>query len=74
MLQNIERATYTISEFCLTHRLSRSALYKMWERGVGPRYLRTGKKVLISVEAAADWRAQREAQAAAQTAEPATAA
>jgi hypothetical protein len=74
VLQNIERAAYTVPEFCSTHRMSRSALYKLWQMGIGPRYMRNGKKVLITIEAAADWRAQREAQTAAEAAEPATAA
>jgi hypothetical protein len=64
VLQNIERATYTVAEFCSTHRMSRSALYKLWQMGIGPRYMRTGGKVLISVEAAADWRREREAASA----------
>jgi hypothetical protein len=58
-------ATYTIPEFCLAHRISRTALYGAWGAGIGPRRIQIGtgrsSKVLISVEAAADWRAEREA-------------
>jgi hypothetical protein len=39
----------------------------MWAAGIGPRFMKVGVKVLVSVEAAADWRRDRE-QAAAETA------
>jgi hypothetical protein len=55
------RAVFTITEFCDSHRTSRSMLYKMWGEGAGPRIMRVGTKVLISAEAAADWRRAREA-------------
>ena len=58
-------AAYTIPEFCVAHRIGRSALYKLWTEGNGPRRIQVGagrsSKVLISVEAAADWRRDREA-------------
>jgi hypothetical protein len=57
-------ATYTIAEFCLAHRISRTALYDLWNAGNGPRRIQIGtgrsSKVLISVEAAKAWRRQRE--------------
>ena len=58
-------AAYTIPEFCVAHRIGRSALYKLWSEGNGPRRIQVGtgrsSKVLISLEAAADWRREREA-------------
>jgi hypothetical protein len=56
---------YTIQEFCHAHRLSRSKLYQMWDEGIGPRWMYVGTKRLISDEAAADWRREREQAAAA---------
>jgi hypothetical protein len=57
-------ATYTINEFCIAHRVSRTALYALWSAGAGPRRIQIGagrsSKVLISVEAARAWRRQRE--------------
>jgi hypothetical protein len=62
-------ACYTISEFCASHRISRSKLYALWaaeeaakKAGAkpvipAPRRMQVDTKVLISVEAAADWRA-----------------
>jgi hypothetical protein len=59
-----ERAAFTIAEFCEAHRVSRSKLYHLWAAGIGPRFMKVGTKVLISVEAAADWRRGREQAAA----------
>jgi hypothetical protein len=56
----VPRQAFTIREFCEAHRISRTALYKHWEAGTGPRRMHNGTKNLISVEAAADWRRERE--------------
>jgi hypothetical protein len=56
-----ERACFTIAEFCDAHRISRAKLYQLWKAGIGPRVLRVDSKVLITFEAAADWRREREA-------------
>src|SRR5438105_839917 len=56
------RAAYTIDEFCEAHRISRSKLYHLWNERRGPRMMRIGTKVLITAEAAADWRREREAE------------
>jgi len=61
-------AVFTIPEFCAAHRLSRSKLYQLWAAGVGPRKMCIGTKILITVEAAADWRREREAASAAEVA------
>ena len=65
LLAKQNRAAFTVAEFCEAHRLSRSYLYKIWAAGTGPRIMRVGSKVLISIEAAEDWRRAREAAAAA---------
>ena len=51
---------FTVDEFCDAHRISRTHLYAMWRQGLGPRYMLTGAKRLIAIEAAADWRAEAE--------------
>jgi hypothetical protein len=61
-----DRAAFTVDEFCSAHRISRSKLYQMWNAGIGPRIMRIGTKVLITIEAAEAWRREREAEAAAQ--------
>lgn len=55
------RAAYTIAEFCVAHRFSRSKFYQLLDAGLAPRTMKIGSKVLITAEAAADWRAEREA-------------
>ncbi|TYO67072.1 hypothetical protein FXV83_07655 [Bradyrhizobium hipponense] len=58
------RAAYTIREFCAAHRISEAMYFKMRAAGLGPREMRTLRKVAISVEAAAEWRRERENLAA----------
>jgi hypothetical protein len=40
--------------------------FKMKGLGLGPREMRVGRRVLITFEAAAEWRAQREVTTAAE--------
>ena len=58
-------AAQSISQFCSDHAISRSTLYELWARNEGPRKMTVGRKVLISAEAAAEWRKSREVPAAA---------
>ena len=56
----VERAAYTISEFCDAHRISRAQYYKLKKLGQGPDEARASDRtVLITIEAAARWRKQR---------------
>jgi hypothetical protein len=57
-------ACYTIRTFCIAHHLSEAMYFKAREMGIGPREMRVGTRVLITFEAAADWRAERERAAA----------
>jgi predicted DNA-binding transcriptional regulator AlpA len=52
----------SIDEFCARHGISRGSFYNLRKAGLGPREMKLGARVLISVEAAADWRRQREAK------------
>jgi hypothetical protein len=54
------RKAASIEEFCEAHDLSRASFYNMRKAGIGPREMRVGARVLISDEAAADWRRERE--------------
>ena len=57
----LERAAYTILEFCEAHRISRAQYYKLRKLGQGPDEARASDRtVFITVEAAARWRRQRE--------------
>jgi hypothetical protein len=63
-MDNIERDAYTIPEFCRRHGFSQSKYFAIAAAGEGPRVMRVGKRVLISKEAAADWRRALEAESA----------
>ena len=53
----------SIARFCQRHGLSPSFYFKLRALGLGPTEMRIGARVLISKEAAAAWRAAREAAA-----------
>jgi predicted DNA-binding transcriptional regulator AlpA len=56
----VEKDAYNILEFCQRHGISRSAFYKAIEAGQAPRLMRLGSRILISKEAAEEWRRKRE--------------
>ncbi|MEH2475683.1 hypothetical protein V1281_003142 [Nitrobacteraceae bacterium AZCC 2161] len=58
--RDVPRAAFTIKEFCAAHRISEAMYFKLRTAGLGPREMRALRKVIISVEAAADWRRERE--------------
>ena len=58
----MDKPAYSITGFCDDHHLSKAFLYKLISLGKGPRLMKIGRRTLISAEAAADWRAQMEAQ------------
>ena len=51
---------FSIAEFCARHCISRAHFYNLRNAGEGPREMALGTRVLISAEAAAEWRRQRE--------------
>lgn len=59
MLQE-RQCVFSIREFCDAHRISRSRFYEMIEANQAPTLMRVGHRVLISVEAAAEWRRNAE--------------
>jgi Helix-turn-helix domain len=61
--REIDRAAYTIDEFCDAHRISRSRFYALLREGRGPRVMRIDSRIRISREAAVDWRRASEAAA-----------
>jgi len=63
MDQSTTGGAFTVREFCAAHRISTAFYYVMKAEGWGPREMRAGARVLISHEAAADWRRAREAAA-----------
>jgi hypothetical protein len=59
------KPVYSVAEFCAAHNISRSKLYQEWAAGTGPRVMRVGVRILISTEAAAEWRLAHETEYAA---------
>jgi hypothetical protein len=59
------QSAYSIAQFCDAHHISRTHLHNMCKVGRGPRMMKLGRRVLISAEAAADWRRQLEQETAA---------
>jgi predicted DNA-binding transcriptional regulator AlpA len=58
------KAAFSIDEFCTDHGISRATFYNLKKIGRAPLEMKIGARRLISVEAAAAWRRQMEAQAA----------
>jgi len=52
---------FTIKSFCLGHGISESFYHELRKQGLGPKEMRLGARVFITHEAAAEWRAEREA-------------
>ena len=53
-------AAYSIAAFCVAHGISESFYFKLRDQGLGPREMRVGARVLISLESAECWRRELE--------------
>ncbi len=51
---------FTIASFCVAHGISRPTYHRLQKAGRAPAEIRLGRRVLISAESAAAWRAQLE--------------
>jgi hypothetical protein len=58
-----DRDAYSILEFCRRHGISHGTYYNLKKSGLGPREAHVLRRILISKEAAADWRRAREGEA-----------
>ncbi|MEY9179675.1 hypothetical protein [Bradyrhizobium sp. USDA 313] len=65
--QTGEFDAYSIAEFCRRHSISLQMFYKLKDQGLMPLTFRVGTRVLVSKEAAAAWRREREADALEET-------
>lgn len=54
------RTALTVGEFCRSHGISRALFYLVLRDGTGPRVMRVRRRVLISIEAAREWRNRME--------------
>jgi hypothetical protein len=53
---DVPRAAYSIREFCVAHGISEPFYFRLKKLGLQPRETYVGRRVIISVEAAAEWR------------------
>ena len=58
------KSTATVPQFCDGHNISRTHFYELIKQGKAPRLMKVGRRTLISLEAAADWRRRVEAETA----------
>jgi hypothetical protein len=61
----IPRAAYSIAEFCEAYGIAIRTYFNLRDEGKGPREMRLGRRVLISVESALAWAREREEETAA---------
>jgi len=61
----MQKEALTVAQFCEAHSISRTSFYQLQKDGIAPATFRVGRRVLISKEAAAEWRAAMEAKSAA---------
>jgi hypothetical protein len=59
-------AVYTIATFCAAHHISAAMFFKMQNADQAPRTMRVGRRVLITFEAAHEWRQRCEVTVAAE--------
>lgn len=63
-----ETDVFSINEFCRRHGICRATFYNLLKAGRGPALMRVGSRVLISREAAEQWRRKMEADPGIETA------
>ena len=56
----ISPMAYSIRQFCQAHSISVDTYFRLQRAGLGPAPMKVGGRTLISVEAAAAWRRDRE--------------
>jgi hypothetical protein len=56
---SVYQPSYTPDEFCTAERISRSALYKLWNAGKGPRFYWNGVCRIIPHNARLEWQQDR---------------
>jgi hypothetical protein len=54
---------YDVSEFCAAFKISKRMYFKLRDEGLGPREMRLGRRVLITIESAQAWARAREREA-----------
>ena len=53
---------HSIESFCRSNGISVTTYFMLKRKGKGPREMKVGKRILISPQAEADWRREREGE------------
>ena len=61
--KNITPKFYGVNAFCDAHSISRALFYQLLKDGKAPCIIKLGRRTLISVEAASEWRERLAAKA-----------
>jgi predicted DNA-binding transcriptional regulator AlpA len=59
-----EPQAYSIAQFCTAHSISRATFYNLLNQGRAPAVMKVGKRTLISIESALEWRERLTAETA----------
>lgn len=59
--QRIEPVARTVKQFCGANQISHVHFYALLKRGLGPRVMKVGRRVLITLHAEAEWHRRMEA-------------
>jgi hypothetical protein len=59
------KAAFSVAEFCAAYGISRDMFDDLRKSGRAPVIMKIGRRVLVSVQAAEDWRKRLEAEASA---------
>jgi predicted DNA-binding transcriptional regulator AlpA len=51
---------YSIDQFCNIHSISRAEFYLLLKKGLAPTTMRVGRRRLVSIESAKEWRQRME--------------
>jgi predicted DNA-binding transcriptional regulator AlpA len=57
----MHKSAYSPAQFCDLHGIARTTFYALLKDGRGPRLMKVGRRTLISIEAATEWRQKMEA-------------
>ena len=60
IIDDSTKLAFSIKQFCKAHAISRAKFYLLLNEGKAPRIMKVGRRTLISVEAASEWRKQME--------------
>jgi predicted DNA-binding transcriptional regulator AlpA len=60
----VTQTALSVAQLCARNQISRVTFYELRKQGKGPRIMRVGRRVLISVAAEADWHQALETESA----------